>query len=34
ELTGGESVAANQALLLNNATWGARIAVALSQPPA
>lgn len=34
ELTGGESVAANQALLLNNATWGARIAVALSRPPA
>lgn len=33
ELTGGESVAANQSLLLNNATWGARIAVALSQPP-
>jgi pseudouridine-5'-phosphate glycosidase len=34
ELTGGESVAANQALLLNNATWGARIAVALSQSAA
>lgn len=31
ELTGGESVVANRALLLNNATWGARIAVALSR---
>lgn len=29
ELTGGESVAANRALLLNNATWAARFAVAL-----
>ncbi len=29
ELTGGESVAANRALLLNNATVAARIAVAL-----
>lgn len=29
-LTGGESVAANRALLLNNATWAAQIAVALS----
>ena len=32
ELTGGESVEANRALLLNNATWGARIAIALSRP--
>lgn len=31
ELTGGESVEANRALLLNNAAWGARIAVALSR---
>lgn len=30
DLTGGESVRANRALLLNNAAWGARIAVALS----
>src|SRR6185312_14293221 len=30
ELTGGESVAANRALLLNNATVAARIAVALA----
>jgi pseudouridylate synthase len=30
ELTGGESVAANRALLLNNATWAARFAVALA----
>jgi pseudouridylate synthase len=30
ELTGGESVAANRALLLNNATIAARIAVALA----
>ena len=30
ELTGGESVAANRALLLNNATWAARIARALA----
>jgi len=29
ELTGGESVEANRALLLNNATWAARIARAL-----
>jgi pseudouridine-5'-phosphate glycosidase len=29
ELTDGESVAANRALLLNNATWAARFAVAL-----
>src|SRR5262249_38765067 len=29
ELTGGESVAANRALLLNNATWAARFALAL-----
>jgi pseudouridine-5'-phosphate glycosidase len=29
ELTGGESVAANRALLLNNATWAARFAGAL-----
>ncbi|HEX6122310.1 MAG TPA: pseudouridine-5'-phosphate glycosidase [Ktedonobacterales bacterium] len=34
ELTGGESIAANRALLLNNATWAARIAVALATPPA
>lgn len=31
ELTGGESVKANRALLLNNAAWGAHIAVALSR---
>ncbi len=31
ELTGGESVAANRALLLNNATLAGRFAVALSQ---
>ena len=31
ELTGGDSVGANRALLLNNATWGARIAVALAR---
>ncbi|MBF6589321.1 MAG: pseudouridine-5'-phosphate glycosidase [Ktedonobacterales bacterium] len=30
ERTGGESIAANRALLLNNATWAARIAAALS----
>lgn len=30
ELTGGESVAANRALLLNNAIWGARIARAIT----
>ncbi len=30
ELTGGESVAANTSLLLNNARWGARIARALA----
>lgn len=30
DLTEGESVAANRALLLNNATWGARIARALA----
>lgn len=31
ELTEGESIAANRALLLNNATWGGRIAVALAR---
>ena len=31
ELTGGESVAANRALLLNNAIWGARFAHALQK---
>lgn len=31
ELTGGESVSANRALLLNNAHWAARFAVALSE---
>jgi pseudouridylate synthase len=31
DLTGGESVAANRALLLNNATWAARFAVALTE---
>jgi len=30
ELTGGESVAANRALLLNNATWAARFALRLA----
>ncbi|MGZ3716333.1 MAG: pseudouridine-5'-phosphate glycosidase [Ktedonobacterales bacterium] len=30
ELTGGESVTANRALLLNNATWAARFAIALN----
>lgn len=30
DLTGGESVAANRTLLLNNATWAARIAEALA----
>lgn len=30
ELTSGESITANRALLLNNATWGARFAAALS----
>lgn len=30
DLTGGESIAANRALLLNNAIWGARIAAALA----
>jgi len=30
ELTGGESVAANRALLLNNATWAARFALRLT----
>jgi pseudouridine-5'-phosphate glycosidase len=34
ELTGGESVAANRALLLNNATWAARIARALAETSA
>ena len=34
ELTGGESVKANRALLLNNAAWGAHIAVALSRQAA
>ena len=33
-LTGGASVAANRALLLNNATWAARIAAALATPGA
>lgn len=31
ELTGGESVAANRALLLNNATWAARFALTLQK---
>lgn len=31
ELTGGESVTANRALLLNNATWAARFAIALKK---
>ncbi len=31
DLTGGESVAANRALLLNNARWAARFAVALQK---
>lgn len=31
ELTGGESVTANRALLLNNATWAARFALALQK---
>ena len=31
ELTGGESVAANRALLLNNAAWAARFALALQR---
>jgi pseudouridylate synthase len=31
ELTGGESVTANRALLLNNATWAARFASALKK---
>ncbi|MGZ3638734.1 MAG: pseudouridine-5'-phosphate glycosidase, partial [Ktedonobacterales bacterium] len=31
ELTGGESVTANRALLLNNATWAARFAIALNK---
>jgi len=33
QLTGGESVAANRALLLNNATWAARFARALADLP-
>ena len=33
-LTGGASVAANRALLLNNAAWAARIAAALATPGA